>query len=142
MSEGHYLILTDCDVKTLMSNRKIETVLRNKSRFINSDKPFKLNLGSVEIECNPNFRLFMHTVSEPISIPDVLAAYAVVINYNLIRSDVEEELLDRFLVLAKPRIDIEKFGLLQVKIYLREKEKEVDMYTIAPIVKKLCAQFI
>lgn len=61
-------------------------------------------------------RLFLHTVNEPINIPDILASYTVVINYSLIRNDVEEELLDRFLVLAKPRIDIEKFGLLQVKI--------------------------
>jgi len=114
LSEGHYLMLTDCDVKTLMNNRKLETVLRNKNRFISSDKPFKLNLGTQEIECNPNFRLFLHTVSEPIQISEVLAAYTVVINYNLVRNDVEEELLDRFLVLAKPRIDVEKFGLLQV----------------------------
>lgn len=56
LSEGHYLMLTDCDVKTLMNNRKIETVLRNKNRFISSDKPFKLNLGTQEIECNPKFR--------------------------------------------------------------------------------------
>lgn len=49
-------MLTDCDVKTLMNNRKIETVLRNKNRFISSDKPFKLNLGTQEIECNPKFR--------------------------------------------------------------------------------------
>ena len=114
LSEGHYLMLTDCDVKTLMNNRKLETVLRNKNRFISSDKPFKLNLGTQEIECNPNFRLFLHTVSEPVAIPEILAAYTVVINYTLVRNDVEEELLDRFLVLAKPRIDVEKFGILQV----------------------------
>jgi len=59
LSEGHYLLLTDCDVNTIMSNRKIETVLRNKYRFINSDRPFKLNLGNQEIECNPNFRYML-----------------------------------------------------------------------------------
>ncbi len=48
------------------------------------------------------------------SISEILAAYTVVINYSLVRNDIEEELLDRFLVLAKPRIDVEKFGLLQV----------------------------
>lgn len=56
LSEGHFLLLTDCDISSIMSNRRIETVLRNKSRFINSDKPFKLNLGHQEIECNPHFR--------------------------------------------------------------------------------------
>jgi len=99
-----------------MNNRKLETILRNKYRFINSDKPFKLNLGNHEIECNPNFRLFLHTVSEPNQVPQYLAAYTEVINFNMTRVDVEEELLDRFLVLAKPRIDSEKYGLLQEKV--------------------------
>lgn len=61
-----------------------------------------------------NFRLFLHTTSNPTRVPAVLAAYTVVINYRLLREDIEEELLDRFLVLAKPRVDSEKFGLLQV----------------------------
>ena len=59
----------------------------------------------------------MHTVNEPINVPDYLAAYTVVINYTLTKADVEEELLDRFLVLAKPRIDSEKYGLLIVSSF-------------------------
>ena len=53
-------------------------------------------------------------MNEAINVPDYLAAYTVVINYTLSHNDVEEELLDRFLVLAKPRIDSEKYGLLLV----------------------------
>lgn len=116
LSEGHYLLLTDCDVQELMKNRRIETVLRNKSRFLTSDKPFKLNLGNHEIECNPRFRLFLQTVSEPKEVPCELAAYTLVVNYKLMRQDIEEELLDRFLILAKPRVDSEKLGLLQEKV--------------------------
>ena len=116
LSEGHYLLLTDCHVQELMKNKRIETVLRNKSRFLSSDKPFKLNLGNHEIECNPRFRLFLHTVSEPREIPVELAAYTLVINYKLMRQDIEEELLDRFLILAKPRVDSEKLALLQEKV--------------------------
>jgi hypothetical protein len=56
LSEGQYLLLTDCDVNKLMKITKIEIVLRNKLRFINSEKPFKLNLGAQEVECKPNFR--------------------------------------------------------------------------------------
>ncbi|CAF0814844.1 unnamed protein product, partial [Brachionus calyciflorus] len=116
LSEGHFLLLTDCDVSTIMSNRKIETVLRNKNRFLTSDKPFKLNLGNQEIECNPKFRLFLHTGNDTTEIPDHLAAYTLVINFKLVRADLEEELLDRFLQLAKPRIDSERYGLLQEKV--------------------------
>lgn len=58
LSEGQYLLLTDCDVNKLMKTTKIEIVLRNKLRFINSEKPFKLNLGTQEVECKPSFRYY------------------------------------------------------------------------------------
>jgi hypothetical protein len=50
------LLLTDCNVNSIMNNPKLEIVLKNKSRFINSEKPFKLNLGAQEVECKPSFR--------------------------------------------------------------------------------------
>lgn len=56
LSEGHYLLISDCDIASIMNNRKLETIVRNKNRFLNSEKPFKLNLGTQEIECNPKFR--------------------------------------------------------------------------------------
>ncbi len=57
LSEGCTLLISDCDVNFIMNkNRKLETILRNKSRFLESEKPFKLNLGTQEIECNPKFR--------------------------------------------------------------------------------------
>ena len=78
----------------------------------------------------------MHTVSEPVSIPEVLAAYTVVINYILVRNDIEEELLDRFLVLAKPRIDVEKFGLLQVNLIL------ILSFEIQPLPSAMVVRFL
>jgi dynein heavy chain, axonemal len=116
LSEGYYLLLTDCDVKSLMNNRRLEMIIRNKIRFITSEKPFKLSIDNQEIECNPNFRLFLHTTSNAHEIPSDIAAYSVVLNYNLTPQDIEEELLDRFLFLAKPRIDTERFSLLQEKL--------------------------
>ena len=116
ISEGRMLLVTDCDINSIISNHRIEIVLKNKSRFINSDRPFKLNLGHQEIECNPRFRLYLHTVSEPSSVPPILAAYTAVINFFLTRNDIEEELLDRFLILAKPRIFSERYELLQVSV--------------------------
>ena len=56
LSEGQYLLLTDCNVNNIMNNPKLEIVLKNKHRFINSEKPFKLNLGTQEVECKPSFR--------------------------------------------------------------------------------------
>jgi dynein heavy chain, axonemal len=116
LSEGQYLLLTDCNVNTLMDINKLEVVLRNKYRFINSEKPFKLNLGSQEVECRPSFRLFLHTIHQAIDVPSELAAYSTVLTYNLTREDVEEEMLDRFMQLAKPRVDTERHALLQEKV--------------------------
>ncbi len=56
LSEGLHLLLTDCDINTLMANEKLETVIRNQSRFLSSEKPFKLQIGQQEIECSPKFR--------------------------------------------------------------------------------------
>ena len=67
-------------------------------------------------------------MSEPIHIPNSLAAYTLVINFSLEKIDVEEELLDRFLVLAKPRIDTERYGLLQVK--LMRFESRIRIYSL------------
>ena len=75
LSEGHYLLLTDCDVNKLMNNRKIETVLRNKTRFINSDKPFKLNLGTQEIECNPKFRFLFFILNSEFQLESKFFVY-------------------------------------------------------------------
>jgi hypothetical protein len=57
LSEGLHLLLTDCDTNTLMSNEKLETIIRNQARFVSSEKPFKLQIGQQEIECSPKFRL-------------------------------------------------------------------------------------
>lgn len=121
LSEGQYLLLTDCNVHNIMNNPKLEIVIRNKLRFLNSEKPFKLNLGAQEVECKPTFRLFLHTIHEAIDLPPELAAYTTVITYNLTRDDVEEEMLDRFMILAKPRIDSERYALLQVTFIKRDK---------------------
>ncbi len=58
----------------------------------------------------------MHTGSDANNVPEPLAAYALIVNFKLTRVDIEEEILDRFLRLAKPRIDSERYGLLHEKV--------------------------
>ena len=57
----------------------------------------------------------MHTTTLPHLIPPELAAYLSVIYFHQIRLDVEEELLDRFMLTEKSRLDEEKVSLLQVR---------------------------
>ncbi len=45
-----------------MTNDKLETVIRNQARFVSSEKPFKLQIGSQEIECSPKFRFVINNI--------------------------------------------------------------------------------
>jgi hypothetical protein len=62
LSEGLHLLITDCDTNILMTNDKLETVIRNQTRFVSSEKPFKLQIGSQEIECSPKFRFVINNI--------------------------------------------------------------------------------
>ena len=67
-----------------------------------------------EVECDPRFRLYIHTTVEPHMVPQQLAAYASVMYFQLFRHDVEEELLDRFMAHEKSRLEDERTALRQV----------------------------
>ena len=75
---------------------------------------FCLQVGEHEVECDPKFRLYLHTTSESHEIPAAVATYVLMIYFHMTRSDIEEELLDRFMAKEKSRVDEEKMTLLQV----------------------------
>jgi hypothetical protein len=81
---------------------------------------FKVCFESVKFIQTQFLRLFLHTISDATDLPPHIVAYSTVVTYNLVRDDIEEELLDRFMRLAKPRIDSERYLLLQVLINLYE----------------------
>ncbi|CAF1326895.1 unnamed protein product [Adineta steineri] len=116
LSEGHHLLITDCDTNTLITNEKLETVIRNQARFVSSEKPFKLQIGQQEIECSPKFRLYLHTTTQPIFIPKELSAYTLTLNFHITFNDLEEIFLTRFMIKEKPHIDTEQYALLQEKV--------------------------
>ncbi|CAF3351101.1 unnamed protein product [Rotaria sp. Silwood1] len=116
LSEGLHLLLTDCDTNTVMTNEKLETVIRNQARFLSSEKPFKLQIGQQEIECSPKFRLYMHTITQPVCIPKELAAYTLTLCFHVALNDLEEIFLGRFMAKEKPHIDAEQYALLQEKV--------------------------
>lgn len=68
-----------------------------------------------EVECDPRFRLFLHTTVEPHMVPPHLAAYSSVIYFQRSRADIEETLLDRFIYQEKSKLEEERVSLLQVK---------------------------
>ena len=71
-------------------------------------------MGDHEVECQPHFRMYLHTTSMPHQVPAEMSAYVNVVSFQLSRNDVTEELLDRFMMKEKQRLDDEKNALLQV----------------------------
>ena len=71
-----------------------------------------------EVECDPKFRLYLHTTVEPHIVAPQLAAYASVMYFQQFRQCIEEDLLDRFMALEKTRLEDERTALRQVKLAL------------------------
>ena len=66
------------------------------------------------MECQPQFRMYLHTSAMPHRVPPALMAHVAVIYFCQTRADIEEELLDRFMAHEKSRMDEEKTALLDV----------------------------
>ena len=73
-----------------------------------------LQVGDHEVECQPDFRLYLHSTLSPHEVAPELAAYVSLVSWQLSRNDVSEELLDRFMIKEKQRLNDEKDALMQV----------------------------
>jgi len=54
-----------------------------------------LQVEDHEVECNPAFRLYLHTSTLPQDVPPEIAAYTTLVYLQSTREGVEIELLDR-----------------------------------------------
>ena len=76
-------------------------------------------MANEEVEIDPGFRLYLHTALEPQYIREELAAITTVLRVDQSRDDTMEAMLDRFLVLEKPRLAEERLTLQKVAISIR-----------------------
>lgn len=67
-----------------------------------------------DVECDPRFRLFLHTTLEPQAVPHQLAAHTSTVFFQQSRQCIEEELLDKFMAHEKARLENESAALKQV----------------------------
>ena len=93
--------------------KKIITILRSNF-LLNWTYVCTLQVEDHEVECDPKFRLYLHTTVEPHMVPAQLAAYASVMYFQQFRQCIEEELLDRFMAHEKSRLEDERTALRQV----------------------------
>ncbi|XP_052708586.1 uncharacterized protein LOC128183562 isoform X10 [Crassostrea angulata] len=113
LAEGCPLLVTDCDTKQLAKDKRFRDAIQSCKQFINGKLKFKITVEDHEVECDPRFRLFLHTTVEPHIVPRHLAAYTSVIYFQRSRADIEETLLDRFIFQEKSKLEEERVSLLQ-----------------------------
>ena len=70
------------------------------------------------MECDPNFRMYFHTSSQPHDIPAEIAAYIGIVLFQQTRADAEVDFLDVFMTLEKTRLCSDKKALVQVNKHI------------------------
>ncbi|XP_077973667.1 uncharacterized protein LOC120348568 isoform X2 [Styela clava] len=132
LSEGQILLVTYCDVEALARDDRFHQLFRCRSAFLKGNTPFKMMVGDHEVECNPNFRMFLHTTSLPQHVPPELAAYTTLLYNQTTRDGIKTELLDRFMRHEKPRLrdewtnmQIEKSRNMKVLAELQNQLKDI-----------------
>ncbi|XP_071801693.1 uncharacterized protein [Asterias amurensis] len=126
LTEGTPLVIMDCDAKALAHDQRFTRLLRGRLAFMNAKTPFKMMVADHEVECHPNFRVFLHTTEIPQCIPHSLAAYTSIMNFYQTRDDCEEELLDRFMALEKARLDEDGTMANKEKIFNMKRLDELE----------------
>ncbi|KAK3577475.1 hypothetical protein CHS0354_032326 [Potamilus streckersoni] len=149
LSDGSPLLVTDCNINKLARDGRFTHAIQKCNDFVNGKARFKIIVEDHEVECDPRFRLFLHTTVEPHEVPCELAAYASVMYFQLSRSCIEEELLDQFMSKEKSRLEGERDTLrterqenLQMLFRLEKQMKEnlasdVVLIRNLPATKKL-----
>jgi hypothetical protein len=97
-------------------------------------EPVWLQVGDHDVECSADFRLFLHTSTAPHNVPPELAAHVTIVFFHATRLDIEDELLDRFMLHEKARINDERQALLQVRTATRSDLRGWDSYIYQNIV--------
>ncbi|XP_067674368.1 uncharacterized protein [Haliotis asinina] len=116
LADGTPLLVTDCNMVELARDQRFRDTIQSSSSFINGKSRFKVIVEDHEVECDPHFRLFLHTTVEPHQVPQQLAAYSSVMYFQQCRQCVEEKLLDVFMAHEKSRLENERTALRQEKL--------------------------
>ncbi|KAK6987321.1 dynein heavy chain 5 axonemal, partial [Biomphalaria glabrata] len=126
LADGTPLLVTDCDLQSLVKDKRFINTIQTCSSFINGRSRFKVIVTDHEVECDPKFRMFLHTTSEPHVCPSELAACTSVTFFQQSRADVEEELLDIFMAQEKSRLNNELTTLRQEKQENMEMSEKIE----------------
>ncbi|XP_056421918.1 uncharacterized protein LOC130362045 isoform X2 [Hyla sarda] len=113
LTVGHSLLLTYFDIQDLSLDVCLRQILRSKREFLQHNVPFKMMVGKHEVECHPNFRLYLHTTRMAEEISPEVASFCNILYFYQNREGMVEQLMDRFVELEKPRLKEEHVQLKQ-----------------------------
>ncbi|XP_068137634.1 dynein axonemal heavy chain 5-like isoform X2 [Hyperolius riggenbachi] len=113
LTVGRSLLLTYCNIDLISHDIRFRRILQAKGEFQQHKVPFKMMVGQHEVECHPDFRLYLHTTCTPDRVPPEVASYCTTLHFQQDREGLIEQLLDRFLQLEKPRLKEEHLQLKQ-----------------------------
>ncbi|XP_041109797.1 dynein heavy chain 8, axonemal-like [Polyodon spathula] len=127
LTEGIPLLLTYCDLQSLATDQRFAQVLRSQLEFERNTSPFKITVADHEVECQPGFRLVLHTPGLPEEVPPEVAAFCSTAYFYQDREGLVEQLLDRFVELEKTRLREEYTALQQECLENMEDLWDVEM---------------
>ncbi|WAR07684.1 DYHG-like protein [Mya arenaria] len=121
LADGSPLLVTDCDIEKLAKDSRFRYAIQRCTDFIHGKNRFKIIVEDHEVECDPRFRLFLHTTVEPHMVPQSLAAYAAERQENM-------EYLDKLERQMRTNLssDVRLMNDLQATKKLAELKKQFD----------------
>ncbi|XP_052821623.1 dynein axonemal heavy chain 5 isoform X2 [Octopus bimaculoides] len=149
LNEGLILFVTNCDSQKLHTNPLLLSVIFAYRRFIQATHTFKIWTGDLEVECNPSFRLYLHTSSDASLISDTLSPYLTIITFSQSYECLYKDLFLRCINQEKSQLKDERNHFLQekwdkTKEFLETEDKllmglcqEVDLLRSKQTVKEL-----
>ncbi|XP_053567991.1 uncharacterized protein LOC128657631 [Bombina bombina] len=129
LTDGLPLLLTYCDIQALSRDLRFTHLLHSKRKFQQHKVPFKMMVAEHEVECNPGFRVYLHSTCMPEDIPPEVASYCNILYFYQDREGLLMQLLDRFVQQEKPRLK-EEHSLLK-------QEQLNNMMTLSALEEKI-----
>ncbi|GAB1604755.1 dynein axonemal heavy chain 5 isoform X2 [Argonauta hians] len=126
LMEGLILFVTGIDPLKLLQNPQLLLVIFACKRFIQASQPFKMWLGEHEVECNPSFRLYLHTSNDISLMPDAFYPYLTIITLLQSYECLHKNLLLRCINQEKYQLKYERNHLLQEKWDKTKKAQETE----------------
>lgn len=100
-----------------------------KKEFTNAGGRRLIKVGNQEIDCAPEFKLYLHTKNPLIMIPSHISGRTTIVNFSTTKNSLETNVLNMSLLTKEPEIELKRQNLIKLngeyKAHLRELEENL-----------------